>query len=60
MKPGAQVLRALLPPLFDAEIILVEGSTFVVAGIELEAAVDTAAGQNRVSEYGQVWRCTVV
>lgn len=41
-------------PLFDPQIVHMEGPTFSLLGIEL------AAGEGRVAEHIQVWRCTVV
>ena len=43
-------------PLFDAQVIRVEGDTIILTGLELEST----AGGERVFEHGQVWRCTVV
>lgn len=55
-----QVAREILLPLCDAEVILIEGETFSITGIELESAKDPATGTMRIAEHGQVWRCTVV
>ncbi len=48
--------REALRPLFDAQVIRVEGPVITIAGMELEASPDTT----RTSEHGQVWRCTVI
>ncbi|WP_128002208.1 MULTISPECIES: hypothetical protein [Piscinibacter] len=51
---GVQSQRqdALLP-LFDARVIRVEDDTLTITGVELSSEGD------RISEFGQVWRCTV-
>lgn len=52
---GVQQQRqdALLP-IFDARVIRIEEDTITITGVELSSA------SNRVSEVGQIWRCTLV
>ena len=52
---GVQAQRqdALLP-LFEARVIRVEDETITITGVELSST------GNRVSEVGQIWRCTLV
>lgn len=45
----------VLPPLFDAQVIKIEGDVITITGLRV-AAVEP----RRTAEYGQVWRCTVV
>lgn len=41
-------------PLFDVQVIRIEGDAITLVGLELESVGD------RVYEHSQVWRCTVV
>lgn len=45
----------LLPPLFGAEVIKIDGAVITITGLNV-AAVDG----RRTAEFGQVWRCTAV
>jgi len=43
-------------PLFDAQVLRIEGDVITITGLELESTT----GGERVYEHAQVWRCTVV
>jgi hypothetical protein len=53
----AGVKRGLLVPLCDATVILIEGDTITIVGVELDTRKEMTTEALRVTEFGQVWRC---
>lgn len=51
-----EIRREVLQPIFDAEVIRVEGSIITVVGIELQSVLET----RQLWEHVQIWRCTLV
>lgn len=49
-----QTRQDVVKPLFDAQVIRIDGETITLTGIEL------ASAEGRVVESSQVWRCTLV
>lgn len=51
-----EIRREVLQPIFDVDVLRIEGDAITILGIELQSELET----RQLWEHVQIWRCTLV